>query len=58
MKNNPNLLTSNKDKANHGKGISIIKETSRKYGGDIVCAEKDGYFIVAVILGNLTFPET
>lgn len=58
LKNNPNLLTSNKDKANHGKGISIIKETSRKYGGDIVCAEKDGYFIATVILGNLTFPET
>ena len=40
-----------------GKGISIIEDIAKKYGGDVIISEKNNEFIVSVILDNRILPE-
>ena len=47
---NPNLTTTKKDKANHGKGMEIIADCVKKYNGEFKCYEKDNYLYVSAII--------
>lgn len=55
--NNPSLKTDNKDKDNHGKGITIINSIAHKYNGDVIIKERNKEFIITVILDNRSLPE-
>ena len=55
--NNPLLETDKDDKDNHGKGITIIKNISHKYNGDVIIKERNKEFIITVILDNRSLPE-
>lgn len=57
LNNNPMLVTDKEDKNNHGKGVLIIKEIAKKYGGDLIFTEKENNFIATVVLDDSTFPE-
>ena len=50
LKENPEL-TSSKDEPGHGYGMKQMKAVVRKYEGDMDIYEKDGMFIVSVMLG-------
>lgn len=50
LENNPNLLSS-KTEPGHGYGVKQMKAITEKYEGDIDIYEKDGMFIVRVMLG-------
>ncbi|MDE6760382.1 MAG: GHKL domain-containing protein [Lachnospiraceae bacterium] len=50
LKDNPNL-SSSKDEPGHGYGVKQMKAVTEKYEGDIDIYEKDGMFIVSVMLG-------
>lgn len=52
IETNPHLETTKEDKENHGKGISVIKNISKEYNGDVNCTEEDGYFSVCVVLNH------
>lgn len=53
LEQNPELKTTKKDNAEqHGYGLKSIKDIVKKYNGDMKITEKDGYFIVDVILGK------
>lgn len=45
-----NLLTSKRDKSNHGLGISLIEETALKYKGIVEIKVEDTFFILTVLL--------
>lgn len=47
---NPDLSTTKKDKNNHGKGLSVLKDIAKTYDGDITYSEEDGYFFVTILL--------
>jgi len=47
----------NKDKDNHGKGITIINSIAHKYNGDVIIKERNKEFIITVILDNKSLPE-
>lgn len=47
---NPKLITTKKDKANHGKGMEIISDCVKKYNGELKCYEKDNYLYVSAII--------
>lgn len=53
LKNNPFLITGKKDKENHGKGTSIIRELVERNGGDIMYTEENGKFITAARLPKM-----
>ncbi|MCD7855086.1 MAG: GHKL domain-containing protein [Clostridiales bacterium] len=46
------LLTTKADKAGHGLGVDIIKETIKKYDGEIDIVSEENYFCNTVILHN------
>ena len=50
LKSNPYLLTHKEDKARHGYGTRIIKETAKKHHGFADFYEEDGYFCCNVVL--------
>ena len=50
LKNNPELATS-KEEPGHGYGMKQMKAVTEKYEGNIDIYEKDGMFIVRVMLG-------
>ena len=50
LKDNPELVTS-KEEPGHGYGMKQIKAVTEKYEGNIDIYEKDGMFIVRVMLG-------
>lgn len=49
---NPDLLTTKKDKESHGKGISILHNIAKNHNGDVSYSEEDGYFCVTIVLKN------
>ena len=57
LSDNPDLKTSKPDKANHGKGLSIIKDVVNKYNGNMSLQENNGWFIVNLILERTILPE-
>lgn len=50
LEKNPDLITTKKE-AEHGLGIRQIRAITEKYNGDIDIYEKDGYFIISIMLG-------
>lgn len=50
LNNNPELVTTKQDKANHGYGISIMKDIANKYNGNCDFYEVDNYFYCTVTL--------
>lgn len=52
LKKNPDLLTTKSNKLLHGKGMSIISDCVKKYGGELKCYEKDNYLYVSAIIHN------
>ena len=50
LKDNPELTTS-KEEPGHGYGMKQMKAVTEKYEGNIDIYEKDGMFIVRVMLG-------
>ncbi len=53
IKNNPNLITTKKDKHLHGLGTKIIKDIAKKYNGIADFFENDDIFICYIILKYL-----
>lgn len=47
---NPKLITTKKDKLNHGIGLSIVNDIVKKYDGTISFYMDDGYFNVNIAL--------
>ncbi|MGN0459541.1 MAG: sensor histidine kinase [Ruminococcus sp.] len=50
VQSNPKFATSKKDKNLHGRGISIIRETVKKYDGELRYYEEDGFLLATVVL--------
>lgn len=50
LEKNPDMSTTKEDKDNHGKGISVLKDIAKNYGGNITYIEEDGYMVVTVVL--------
>lgn len=50
LKNNPQLLTSKKDRQNHGIGLRVVTSIVHKYSGMMNTYMKSGYFTVDVML--------
>lgn len=44
------LITSKRDKKNHGMGISLIEETALKYNGIVKIKTEDSFFMLSVLL--------
>ena len=53
IQNNPNLITTKKDKHLHGLGTKIIKDIAKKYNGMADFFENDDFFICHIILKYL-----
>ena len=53
IQNNPNLITTKKDKHLHGLGTKIIKDIAKKYNGMADFFENDDFFICYIILKYL-----
>lgn len=49
---NPELNTTKSDLSVHGKGIDILRRISKKYNGDMFYKEKDGFFVINIVLKN------
>lgn len=50
LESNPELSTTKADKANHGKGLSVLKDIAKVYDGNITYSEEEGYFCVTIVL--------
>ena len=50
IESNPYFETSKEDKKLHGRGISIIRETVKKYDGELRYYEEDGFLLATVVL--------
>lgn len=50
LKKNPKLLTSKKDRQNHGMGVNIVRQSVAKLDGNISFQEEKGYFTVKILL--------
>ena len=55
LKNNKLLETSKPDKTNHGFGIYSISEIVEKYDGMKDIYEKNGYFVVDIMLKKKSY---
>lgn len=53
IKDNPDLITTKKDKHLHGLGTKIIRDIAKKYNGMVDFFEKDDFFICYIILKYL-----
>lgn len=49
---NPKLATAKADKSSHGKGMGILRNIAKAYGGEVSVSEKDDRFIATVLLEN------
>ncbi len=49
---NPDLKSSKKDLTFHGKGTKILKDIAKKYSGELIYSEEDGWFIISAIIRN------
>lgn len=47
---NPKLDTTKKSNSNHGHGMKILSDVSKKYGGEVLIKEKDNEISVSVIV--------
>ena len=52
ISNNKKLQTTKLDKKHHGYGLRTVKMLAEKYNGMSDIYEKDGFFIVSVLLNN------
>ncbi|MCD7778494.1 MAG: ATP-binding protein [Clostridiales bacterium] len=52
VKKDSGLMTTKEDTANHGFGVDIIKETIKKYDGEIDIVYEDNFFYNTIILHN------
>ncbi len=50
LEGNPELSTTKVDKANHGKGISIMRKIAESHNGNVNYVEEDGYLSVSVVV--------
>lgn len=50
LESNPELSTTKEDKANHGKGVSIMRKIAESHNGDVNYTEEDGYLSVSVVV--------
>ena len=50
LKSNPELLTSKNAPEEHGKGLAILRKTTKKYDGDLLIKENSDHITVSVIL--------
>ncbi|MGN1131950.1 MAG: sensor histidine kinase [Ruminococcus sp.] len=50
FQSNPKFVTNKEDKKLHGRGISIIRETVKKYDGELRYYEEDGFLLATVVL--------
>ena len=50
LADNPDLKTTKKDKALHGKGVKILRKTAEKYNGELIIGEEDGQLSVSVVV--------
>ena len=48
--NGKSLITTKKDKKNHGYGIKSIKYSIKKYGGNITVSIKDNWFELGILI--------
>ena len=49
-KSGDNVITTKKDKENHGYGLASVKETVEKYNGTVEINPSDNIFTVKVVL--------
>lgn len=52
LEENPNLITSKKDKNNHGLGLASVRKMVEKYNGMQKITEEEGFFIISAYLQN------
>lgn len=50
LESNPELSTTKADKANHGKGVSIMRKIAESHNGNVNYTEEDGYLSVSVVV--------
>lgn len=50
LKDNPTLITTKKDKQNHGLGVKVIRDIAQKYNGMADFFEEDNLFICNVLI--------
>ncbi len=50
LESNPELSTTKVDKANHGKGLSIMRKIAESHNGNVNYVEEDGYLSVSVVV--------
>ena len=50
LENNPQLVTTKDDTANHGKGMDILRRIAKEYDGEVNFDEEDGYLSISVSL--------
>ncbi len=50
LEGNPELSTTKVDKANHGKGVSIMRKIAESHNGNVNYVEEDGYLSVSVVV--------
>lgn len=51
---NGKILTKKKDSQNHGIGLESVQKISEKYHGSVVIEEKNNYFVIKVLLCDLS----
>jgi hypothetical protein len=47
---NPQLSTTKNDSVNHGKGMKILTDVAKKYGGEVLFKEQEDELSVSVII--------
>ena len=50
LENNPQLVTTKDDTANHGKGMDILRRIAKEYDGEVNFDEEDGYLSISVMV--------
>ncbi|MDE7222886.1 MAG: ATP-binding protein, partial [Acetatifactor sp.] len=47
------LLSTKPDTANHGFGLSNVRDTAKKYGGTLYTQQKDGWFTAILTIAKI-----